>query len=111
MTEPAQLITDMGRKARSAFSMLTGVSDAQKATALKAAARHLRANQKIILAANQRDVESARDRELSDSMIDRLMIDEGRLEAIAAAVEQVTDLPDPVGQVIDRTERPNGLVM
>jgi glutamate-5-semialdehyde dehydrogenase len=111
MTEPAQLITDMGRKARSAFSMLTGVSDAQKATALKAAARHLRANQKIILAANQRDVESARDRELSDSMIDRLMIDEGRLEAIAAAVEQVADLPDPVGQVIDRTERPNGLVM
>lgn len=111
MTEPAQLITDMGRKARSAFSMLTGVGDAQKATALKAAARHLRANQKIILAANQRDVESARDRELSDSMIDRLMIDEGRLEAIAAAVEQVADLPDPVGQVIDRTERPNGLVM
>jgi len=111
MTEPAQLITDMGRKARSAFSMLTGVSDAQKATALQAAARHLRANQKTILAANQRDVASARDRELSDSMIDRLMIDEGRLEAIAAAVEQVANLPDPVGQVIDRTERPNGLVM
>lgn len=111
MTEPAQLITDMGHKARAAFSMLTGVSDAQKSAALKAAARHLRASQKTILAANQRDVENARDRELSDSMIDRLMIDEGRLEAIAAAVEQVADLPDPVGQVIDSTERPNGLVM
>ena len=111
MTEPAQLITDMGRKARSAFSQLTGVSDAQKSAALTAAARHLRDDQNLILAANQRDMESARKRELSDSMLDRLMIDAERLEAIAAAVEHVAVLPDPVGQVIDRTERPNGLVM
>ena len=111
MTEPQQLITDMGRKARSAFSLLTGVSDAQKSAALKAAARHLRDNRSAILAANQRDMESARERELSASMLDRLMIDAERLEAIATAVEHVAVLPDPVGQVIDRTERPNGLVM
>ncbi|ASK89250.1 glutamate-5-semialdehyde dehydrogenase [Sphingorhabdus sp. SMR4y] len=111
MTESAQLITDMGRKARAAFSQLTGVSEGQKSAALKAAARQLRANQQTILAANQRDVESARERELTEAMIDRLMIDEGRLEAIASAVEQVADLPDPVGQTIDRTERPNGLSM
>ena len=111
MTEPAQLITDMGRKARAAFSQLTGVSDAQKSAALSAAARHLRDDQNLILAANQRDMASARERDLSDSMLDRLMIDAERLEAIAAAVEHVGKLPDPVGQVIDRTERPNGLVM
>lgn len=111
MTEPQQLITDMGRKARSAFSLLTGVSDAQKSAALKAAARHLRDNRSAILAANQRDMERARERELSASMLDRLMIDAERLEAIATAVEHVAVLPDPVGQVIDRTERPNGLVM
>ena len=111
MTEPAQLITDMGRKARAAFSQLTGVSDAQKSTALTAAARHLRASEQNILEANQRDMESARYRDLSDSMLDRLMIDAERLEAIAAAVEHVGKLPDPVGQVIDRSERPNGLVM
>jgi glutamate-5-semialdehyde dehydrogenase len=111
MTEPKQLITDMGRKARAAFSMLTGVSDAQKSAALKAAARHLRDNLRAILAANQRDMENARDRDLSDSMLDRLMIDAERLEAIAAAVEHVAELPDPVGQVIDSTERPNGLLM
>lgn len=111
MKEPAQLITDMGRKARAAFSMLTGVSDAQKSAALTAAARHLRAGLATILAANQRDMASARDRDLSDAMLDRLMIDAERLEAIAAAVEHVAKLPDPVGQVIDRTERPNGLVM
>jgi len=111
MKEPAQLITDMGRKARAAFSMLTGVSDAQKSAALTAAARHLRAGLATILAANQRDMASARDRDLSDAMLDRLMIDAERLEAIAAAVKHVAKLPDPVGQVIDRTERPNGLVM
>ena len=111
MTEPAQLITEMGRKARAAFSQLTGVSDAQKSAALTAAARHLRDDQNLILAANQRDMASARERDLSDSMLDRLMIDAERLEAIAAAVEHVGKLPDPVGQVIDRTERPNGLVM
>jgi glutamate-5-semialdehyde dehydrogenase len=111
MTEPAQLITDMGRKARAAFSQLTGVSDAQKSTALTAAARQLRASEQNILEANQRDMASARDRDLSDSMLDRLMIDAERLEAIAAAVEHVGKLPDPVGQVIDRSERPNGLVM
>ena len=111
MTEPAQLITHMGRKARAAFSQLTGVSDAQKSAALSAAARHLRDDQNLILAANQRDMASARERDLSESMLDRLMIDAERLEAIAAAVEHVGKLPDPVGQVIDRTERPNGLVM
>jgi|TARA_R100001244_G_scaffold6593_24_gene8198 glutamate-5-semialdehyde dehydrogenase len=111
MTEPAQLITDMGHKARTAFSRLTGVSDAQKSDALTAAARHLRASEKTILAANQRDMESARERGLSDSMLDRLMIDADRLEAIAAAVDNVAELADPVGQVIDRAERPNGLVM
>ncbi|MEH6702954.1 glutamate-5-semialdehyde dehydrogenase [Parasphingorhabdus sp.] len=111
MTESVKLITDMGLKARAAFTMLAGVSDAQKAKALIAAAQHLRASQAVILAANQRDMESARERGLSDAMLDRLMIDEGRLEAIAAAVENVANLPDPVGQIIDRTERPNGLVM
>tara|TARA_R110001606_G_scaffold21271_2_gene75075 strand:- start:560 stop:1813 length:1254 start_codon:yes stop_codon:yes gene_type:complete len=111
MTEPAQLITDMGHKARAAFSQLTGVTDAEKSAALTAAARHLRANREAILAANGRDMASARGRDLSKAMLDRLMIDEGRLEAIAAAVEQVATLPDPVGQIIDRSERPNGLIM
>ncbi|MEO9634478.1 MAG: glutamate-5-semialdehyde dehydrogenase [Parasphingorhabdus sp.] len=111
MNEPAQLIADMGRKARAAFAKLTGVSDAQKSDALVAAAQNLRAAQSSILAANQRDMDGARSRELSDSMLDRLMIDEDRLEAIAAAVENVAKLPDPVGQIIDRGARPNGLVM
>ncbi|MFK7843277.1 MAG: glutamate-5-semialdehyde dehydrogenase [Sphingorhabdus sp.] len=111
MNEPAQLIADMGRKARAAFAKLTGVSDAQKSDALVAAAQNLRAAQSSILAANQRDMDGARSRELSDSMLDRLMIDEDRLEAIAAAVENVAKLPDPVGQIIDRGARSNGLVM
>ncbi|WP_339692649.1 glutamate-5-semialdehyde dehydrogenase [uncultured Parasphingorhabdus sp.] len=111
MTEAVKLITEMGQKARAAFTMLAGVSDAQKSDALTAAARHLRASHAVILAANQRDMENARARGLTDAMLDRLMIDEARLAAIAAAVEKVANLPDPVGQIIDRSEQPNGLVM
>ncbi len=111
MTDAVKLITDMGQRARAAFTMLAGVSDAQKSDALTAAARHLRASQAAILGANQRDMENARARGLTDAMLDRLMIDEGRLAAIAAAVEKVANLPDPVGQIIDRSEQPNGLVM
>jgi glutamate-5-semialdehyde dehydrogenase len=111
MTEPVQLITDMGRKARAAFTKLTGVSDAQKSAALIAAARHLRASEATILAANKQDVARARARDLSDALLDRLMIDQQRLDAIAGAVEQVAALADPVGQIIDRSQRPNGLVL
>ena len=111
MTEAVKLIAEMGHKARAAFTMLAGVSDAQKSDALTAAARHLRASHAVILAANQRDMENARARGLTDAMLDRLMIDEARLAAIAAAVEKVANLPDPVGQIIDRSEQPNGLVM
>ncbi|WP_430416720.1 glutamate-5-semialdehyde dehydrogenase [Parasphingorhabdus sp.] len=111
MTDQRQLITEMGGKARTAFSRMAGASDAQKASALLAAARHLRDEQDAILAANRQDMENAQKRGLSDALLDRLMIDANRLEAIAAAVEQVARLPDPVGQIIDRTDRPNGLAM
>jgi glutamate-5-semialdehyde dehydrogenase len=111
MIDQRQLITEMGGKARTAFSRMAGASDAQKASALLAAARHLRDEQDAILAANRQDMENAQKRGLSDALLDRLMIDANRLEAIAAAVEQVARLPDPVGQIIDRTDRPNGLAM
>lgn len=111
MTDQQQLITEMGGKARIAFTRVSGASDAQKASALLAAAKHLRDGQDAILAANRQDMENARKRGLSDALLDRLMIDSNRLEAIAAAVEQVATLPDPVRQIIDRTERPNGLEM
>lgn len=111
MTDHISLIADMGRQARDAFSALAAADDQQKAAALLAAARQLRQDQKTILAANAQDMENGRTNGLSDAMLDRLMIDGDRLEAIAKAIENVAALPDPVGAVIDRSERPNGLIM
>ena len=111
MSEHEKNMIEMGQRARAAFSQLSAASSKQKAMALTAAASQLRESQSEILAANAKDMENGRANGLSDAMLDRLMIDAQRLDAIASAVEQVAALPDPVGAIIDRTERPNGLIM
>lgn len=85
------------------------MESAKRADALRLAAKHLRENSLEILSSNATDVEAARSNSLSPAMIDRLALDEDRLESVASAVEAVADLPDPVGEIIDETERPNGL--
>ena len=107
--DSAALVEKLARKARAAQKVLAGMSDAEKADALRAAAASLRDHAGDILAANARDIAAGEERGLSGAMLDRLRLDEDRLEGIAAAVENVADLPDPVGQVIDRSKRPNGL--
>jgi glutamate-5-semialdehyde dehydrogenase len=111
MSDYKDLMTDMGERARGAFAALSGVTSAQKAEALIAAAAALRDSEPAILAANAQDMDKGRENGLSDAMLDRLMIDAERLDVIASAVEQVAALPDPVGAIIDRNERPNGLIM
>ncbi len=111
MDDHQQQMTDMGQRARAAFTALSSATSEQKAQALTAAASVLRVNESAILAANTEDMDKGRANGLSDAMLDRLMIDKERLDAIASAVEQVATLPDLVGAVIDRNERPNGLIM
>ena len=96
-------------QARDGQRALARMSDSAKAEALRAAAASLRREKADILAANHRDVAAAGDKGLSEALIDRLRLDEARLDGIASAVEAVADLPDPVGDVIDQSERPNGL--
>ncbi len=102
------VITDAAKRAA---SMLARASDAEKMHALQSAAASLRKAAPMILAANANDMAAGTANGLSPAMLDRLKLDDDRLEAIAAAVDQVAMLDDPVGQVIDRRERPNGLVM
>ncbi len=111
MTDHVKLIADMGSAARTAFAKLSGASDAEKALALRASAGKLRDDRDLILQANRSDMQRAGKSGLGDAMLDRLMIDEERLESIAKAVENVAALPDPVGEIIDRSAPPNGLVM
>lgn len=93
----------MGREARLAAATLRTCSSDQRSAAIRAMAGQLRACAVDVLAANAADVAAA------TGMIDRLMLDEGRLEGIALALEAVADLPDPVGEEMARWTRPNGL--
>ena len=106
---PEALIERLARAGRAAQRELARLPSEQKAQALRAAAAALRADEPAILAANAQDLANGEANGLSPAMLDRLKLDPARLAGIAAAVEQVADLPDPVGQVIDTTQRPNGL--
>ncbi|MBB3982477.1 glutamate-5-semialdehyde dehydrogenase [Sphingobium fontiphilum] len=106
---PEMLIATMGARARRAAAALSQASDAQKADALIRGAQALRGQSAAIIAANARDMESATDNGLSPAMLDRLRLDAARVEATAAGVEQVARLPNPLGEVISRQVRPNGL--
>ncbi len=111
MTDNDTLMGNMTANARSAARCLAGANDATKAAALLAAAAALRASAADILAANAQDLAAAVAAGISPAMLDRLKLDEGRIAAMASAVEQVATLEDPVGQIIDSRSRPNGLVM
>ncbi len=105
------LIADMGAKAKRAARVLAGATTAQKRAALAAMAQAIRAATPAIIAANALDMEAGRANGLSEAMLDRLLLDDARVAGIADAVAQVATLDDPVGQVIDRATRPNGLAL
>jgi len=111
MTSSYLLMTELTAKARTAARHMAGVDDAVKAAALIGAAQALRDRIPDILAANAQDVDAAVAAGISPAMLDRLKLDAARVAAIASAVEQVATLDDPVGKIIDRSERPNGLLM
>ena len=111
MTDCSTLIADMGRAARAAARQLATASSTTKAAALRAAAERLRHDTPTILAANALDMAAGAARGLTSAMLDRLRLDDARLEGVAAAVEAVAALADPVGELIDASTRPNGLAL
>jgi glutamate-5-semialdehyde dehydrogenase len=80
-----------------------------KDAALEAIAKSLEANERKVIAANEADLEAARAAGTTGAMLDRLMLDERRIAALAESVRSIAALPDPVGEVVSRTVRPNGL--
>ena len=106
---PTELIAEMGRRARSAALVLASMPSARKTAALALAAESIRAASAGIVAANAEDMARAADAGLSGALLDRLRLDEARVAAMADGVAAVAALADPVGQVIDASERPNGL--
>ena len=110
--EKAKLVAEMramGRKARGAVRVLGLMSAEQKARALRAAAAAIRADVAAILEANAKDCAEARAEGQNAAFLDRLLLDEKRIEGIAKSVEDIAALPDPVGAVTSEWTRPNGL--
>jgi glutamate-5-semialdehyde dehydrogenase len=99
----------LGKNARTAARSLAVTSEDQRNTALKAIAHALRADAKIIFAANSRDLEAARQKDLKASFMDRLTLTPQRIEAMAQGLEDIAALPDPVGKLQARWTRPNGM--
>jgi glutamate-5-semialdehyde dehydrogenase len=108
---PEMLIGAMAARAREASALLAQASDADKARGLELAAQALRDHTDAIVRANAQDMDNAAANGLSPSMLDRLRLDPARIESTAAGVAQVAQLPNPLGEVIDETRRPNGLVL
>jgi glutamate-5-semialdehyde dehydrogenase len=109
--ELAAMMAEMGQRARSAQRAVMLASSALRSAALVSAAAAIRHAADAIMHANQRDLEDARANGQSAAYIDRLMLDGTRIEGVARAVEEIAALPDPVGKVLARFERPNGLLI
>ena len=108
-TNIATDMQSMGRRARKALGDLASASAEKRNYALLAAATALRERAPGILAANAKDYASATARGTGEALLDRLLLDADRIEAMAAGLESIAMLPDPVGRVLAEWERPNGL--
>lgn len=102
-------INTQGAAAKLAARALATAGTAQKNAALAAIAATLRTNADKILAANAEDMAAARTNGMRESLLDRLELTAARIDDIAAGVEEIIALPDPVGRIEDFTTRPNGL--
>jgi glutamate-5-semialdehyde dehydrogenase len=105
----AQTMQAMTSRARAAQSELANASHDQRNQALSAAADLLRQQRAAILQANSRDLEAGKKAGLSDAFIDRLALDDARIEAMAKGLEDIISLPDPLGRELARWTVPSGL--
>jgi glutamate-5-semialdehyde dehydrogenase len=109
LAELTKLMHELGHKAVAAASVLALTGTNAKNAALAAAAAALRSETQGILAANDSDIAAARAQGASASFIDRLQLDDARIEAMARALEDIIGLSDPIGVVASEWDRPNGL--
>lgn len=104
-----EIMAGLGRNARMAARKLAIATPEQKRTALLTAAGAINAHRKAILAANAKDMEAARTKGISKAFLDRLELNDQRIDGIIEAVKTIAELPDPVGTKIAEWDRPNGL--
>ncbi|NQY64178.1 MAG: glutamate-5-semialdehyde dehydrogenase [Alteromonadaceae bacterium] len=103
------LITDIAKNAAAAAKTLALLDTSTKNSVLTAMAKALRANIDPILQANEKDLAQAKIAQLSEAMVDRLTLNVERINAMSSGIETLVDLADPVGQIRDLGQRPNGI--
>ncbi len=108
-TNISNTMVSIGKAARLAAKVIALVPSDKKNNALHKMAEALRHHQSTILSANEKDMEQARQKELSPAMLDRLLLNPSRIEAMAKGLDIIAELPDPVGTTLARIMRPNGL--
>ncbi|BAS68302.1 glutamate-5-semialdehyde dehydrogenase [Bathymodiolus septemdierum thioautotrophic gill symbiont] len=103
------LINTLGQNARTASKTLRSATTYQKNNALINIAEQVNKNRKDILNANQKDLTQGKDNKLDAALLDRLMLDDVRLDGIIESLKQIAALPDPVGEITDLKYRPSGI--
>ncbi|MCI8483957.1 MAG: glutamate-5-semialdehyde dehydrogenase [Lachnospiraceae bacterium] len=104
-------LEQIGQNGKKAEIVLRTLSTNQKNKALTTAADYLMANMKMILEANHRDVERAKENQMASGLVDRLLLTESRIAQMAEGLRQIAGLEDPVGEVLSMKQRPNGLLI
>lgn len=102
-------IIALARQARAASRHIAQLTTSQKNEILQAAAKQLIASSAKIIEENAKDLQAAREKGLSNAMIDRLVLNDKRIQEMAKGLQEITALPDPVGEVVKGWVRPNGL--
>ena len=108
-SEDLLYIEDISKRAKKASRFLRSLKTGDKNRFLRSLARSIRENQSFLIKENQKDLEDGKKKALSSSLLDRLLLNESRIEALAKSVEDIANLPDPVGEVVRGTQLPNGL--
>ena len=103
------IINEMGLAARKAGRILAGSNSEDKNKAIREASKNLLEQKNSILVANKKDIQAATQKGLSGALIDRLFLNENRIEGMAKGLDEVAELPDPVGTTLSEWDRPNGL--
>lgn len=109
MTNQSALISELVAKAKAAQTVMANSSYSERAAALRAAANEIRARSADIIATNAIDVQRAIDNNLTAAFVDRLTLDEARIESMAAGLEAIAAMDDPLAAVLAEWTRPNGL--
>ena len=104
-------VTEQGKRARATLAFMSQVDSEQKNKALNAIANMLEKNSDRIIKANAIDLEQGRNNGLSEGLLDRLMLNEERIKAMADGVRQVAGLADPCGKILSEYQKDNGLLI